>query len=434
MDKTKIDSPSVSRRGFVEGGAALAAGAALAGVAGSANAATDSSRAVKKEIDGRMTSTISLDWKEVYFTNCPMVSANNIDQELGWCKTDFKAMGIDYSYFRSRRETDWYPHYIHNLDNLIRFGGLNPAIQVNADSRPTRLLGATWVHEGGCMAVREADPYFRMKDLKGKKIALSKSLNTLKNDWWRVQEHMGILNMLMMNDMTIDDVEIVEFPYPDDWYNDPKMLEPLINPTDLWATRDHKRDLAFRPMEVALLNGEVDAIYTQSKVFQHLQEDTGKIRMVEDLSRYTDYGLQVANTPAVITCTDVMAEEHPELVVAYMKSMIKVGRWANQHKHAAGAILDRQTFYRDAEDTYQGIKHVDMVPNLSPKNMACIGIGKDFMLKHGYIKRDFDVQEWAAPEFFEAAARELLEEQWVKKSTEKLPAATELLTESRRLG
>ncbi len=53
-----------------------------------------------------------------------------------------------------------------------------------------------------------------MKDLKGKKIALSKSLNTLKNDWWRVQEHMGIMAMLMMNDMTIDDVEIVEFPVP----------------------------------------------------------------------------------------------------------------------------------------------------------------------------------------------------------------------------
>ena len=34
---------------------------------------------------------------------------------------------------------------------------------------------------------------------------------------------------------------------------------------------------------------------------------------------------------------------------------------------------------------------------LSPKNMASIEIGKDFMLSHGYIKRDFDVHEWAAP-------------------------------------
>ena len=136
--------------------------------------------------------------------------------------------------------------------------------------------------------------------------------------------------------------------------------------------RDHKHDLAFRPLETALLDGKVDAIYTQSKVFQHLQEATGKIKAIEDLSKLP--GLDACRSPtrpAVITCTDVMADEHPELVMAYMKAMIKVGRWANENKHAAGAILNRQTFYLDAEDTYQGIKDVDMVPSLSAQNMEC---------------------------------------------------------------
>lgn len=385
-------------------------------------------------VQGKKVHSVALDWKQVFYTNCPMVSANNIDQELGWCKTDFKKIGIDYDYFRATRENDFYPHYIHNLDNLIRFGGLYPPIHVNADLRRTRLLGATWVYEGGCMAVRSGDAIFRMKDLRGKKIGISKSRNTIKNDWWRIQEHMGILNMLMLHDMTIDDVQIVEFPYADDWYDDPKMLNPMINPTDLWATRDHKHDLAFRPLESALLGGKVDAIYTQSKVFQHLQEDTGKIKMIEDLSRYPDWTLQIANTPAVITCSDVMAEEHPELVVTYMKSMIKVGRWANEHKRAAAVILDRQTFYRDAEDTYQGIKDVDMVPNLSPQNMKCIEIGKNFMLKHGYIKNDFDVHKWAAPEFLEKATQELMMERWKKLSGERLPEASELQASSRRIG
>ena len=371
-------------------------------------------------------STVPLNWKEVYFTNCPMVSANNIDQELGWCKTDFKKIGVDYSYFRSRRENDWYPHYLHNLDNIIRFGGLYPPIQVNADIRRTRLLGATMVYEGGCMMVRAGDPIYRMKDLKGKKVGLSKSLNTIKNDWWRINEHMGIVSMLRLNDMTMDDVQIVEFPYPDDWYSDPKMLEPLINPTDTWATRDLKRDLAFRPLETALLEGKVDAIYALSKVIQHVQEDTGRMKAIEDLSKYPDWTLQVANTPAVITCSDVMAEQHPELVVTYMKAMIKVGRWANEHKHAAAVILDRQTVYRDAEDTYQGIKDVDMVPNLSPQNLACVQFGKNFMLSHGYIKNDFDVHKWAAPEFLEKAAKELIEEEWKKKAAAKLPAVTSL--------
>jgi ABC-type nitrate/sulfonate/bicarbonate transport system substrate-binding protein len=259
-------------------------------------------------------------------------------------------------------------------------------------------------------------------------------MNQIKNDWWRIQEHMGIEHMLMLNDMTMDDVEIVEFPYADDWYNDPKMLAPLINPTDLWATRDHKHDLAFRPLETALVKGTVDAIYTQSKVFQHIQEDTGRIRMIEDLTRYPDYLMNIANTPAVITCTDVMAEKHPELVVIYMKAMIKVGRWANANKQAAAALLDHQTYYRDPEDTYQGIKHVDMVPVLSPMNLKCVEYGKNFMLKHGYMKNDFDVNEWAAPEFLEQATKELLEEEWARITTLKLPTTAAPLGIGKRLG
>jgi len=98
-----------------------------------------------------------------------------------------------------------------------------------------------------------------------------------------------------------------------------------------------------------------------------------------------------------------------------MKGMIRVGRWANKHKHAAAAILDRQTFHLDVEHTDEGIKHMDLVPNLSPQNLASVEIGKNFMLSHGYIKNDFDVHELAAPEFLEQAARELLEEEWKKE-------------------
>ncbi len=117
-----------------------------------------------------------------------------------------------------------------------------------------------------------------------------------------------------------------------------------------------------------------------------------------------------------------------------MKGMIKVGRWSNEHKHAAAAILDKQTFYLDVEHTYRGIKHIDMVPNLSPQNLVSVEIGKDFMVSHGYIKNDFDVQKWAAPEFLEQAARELLEEEWQMRTTAKLPKAAESLASGGRIG
>ena len=173
--------------------------------------------------------------------------------------------------------------------------------------------------------------------------------------------------MLRLNGMTRKDVQIVEFPYPDDWYDNPEMMgPPMENPSELWLKRDHKHDLAFRPLETALEKGVIDAMYMQTGPLQQLSEATGKFKAIEDLSRYPDWTLQVANIPAAITCTDVMAEKHPELVVTFMKGMIKVGRWANEHKHAAAAILDKQTFYLDVEHTYRGIEHIDMVPNLSP--------------------------------------------------------------------
>ena len=175
-------------------------------------------------------------------------------------------------------------------------------------------------------------------------------------------------------------------------------------------------------------------MYSQSKVLSVLSEATGKFAAIEDLSKYPDWRLQVANIPAAITCSDVMAEKHPELAVTFLKGMIKVGRWANEHKHAAAAILDKQTFYLDVEHTYEGIKPIDLVPNLSPQNLRSVEIGKDFMLSHGYIKNDFDVQKWAAPKFLEKAARELLEQQWKKVTTSKLPGTAAPLASGGRMG
>ena len=395
-----------------------------AGQAGKASAGA--TKVKETTLENTKLHVAPLNWKEVWYSNCPLVSASNVDEGLGLTKQEFKKIGVKYAYLRSTPLNDWYPHYIHNLDNFIRFGGLFPPIEVHADIRRTRLLGVTQMPaEGGVMMVRARDEIYRMADLKGKKIGLSKSMNQIKNDWWRIQEHQGIELMLRLNGMTMDDVEIVEFPYADDWYNDPAMMGPTMDLSiDLWLKRDHKHDLAFRPLEAALEKGVIDAMYLQSKVLQQPSEATGKFTAIEDLSRYPDWRLQVANIPAAITCTEEMATQHPELAVTFMKGMIRAGRWANQHKRAAAEILDQQTFYLDVEHTYEGIKNVDLVPNLSAQNLVSVEIGKNFMLKHGYIKNDFDVNEWAAPEFLEKAAEELINERWLQETGDKLPAAS----------
>jgi hypothetical protein len=55
-------------------------------------------------------------------------------------------------------------------------------------------------------------------------------------------------------------------------------------------------------------------------------------------------------------------------------------------------------------------------------------------LKHGYINNDFDVHEWAAPEFLEQTATGLLEERWKKVTRDKPPDTTKLWASTPQIG
>ena len=277
------------------------------------------------------------------------------------------------------------------------------------------------------MLVRSRDDIYRMSDLKGKKIGLSRSQNKIKTDWWGIQEEQGIELMLRLNGMTRKDVQIVEFPYPDDWYDKPEMMGPLMeNPSELWLRRDHKHDLAFRPLETALEKGTIDAMYMQTGP---LAAALGGHRQVQG-----DRG------PLPPSGLDPAGGQYPRRHHLQRRHGREASRTRGHlHEgHDQSGPLGQRAQTRRGGDPRQadvlsrrgshvrGIKDIDMVPNLSPQNLVSVEIGKDFMLSHGYIKNDFDVQKWAAPEFLEQAAKELLEEAWKKKTTAKLPEGTQL--------
>ena len=51
--------------------------------------------------EAKTFSTVPLSWDEVYYTNCPLVSASNVDQELGWTREEYKKIGVKYAFLRS---------------------------------------------------------------------------------------------------------------------------------------------------------------------------------------------------------------------------------------------------------------------------------------------------------------------------------------------
>ena len=345
----------------------------------------------------------------VWYSYCPVIHAGNVDEGLGWIRGVMKRRGAAYAFFRSVRENDFYPHYLHNLDNLFRFGGCAPAIQVKADIRRTLLLGLQWLPEGGAMLVRKGEGIRQVPDLKGRRVGLSKSLNAIKVDWWRIAQERGIELMLQLNGMTRRDVEWVDFPHDDDWCDRPELLARLGGASDLWHMPRIRRDMAFRPLEAALECGLIDACYT-SAGFVAPAAEPGRFEVIESLGRYPDATLQAANSPYALTVDATLAEAHPGLVVAYLKGLIRVGRYCNANRAAAAAILGRCDLYPNAAQARRWIAEVDFVPNLSNRNLDAIEVVKEFMRGHGYIRNDVDVRRWAAPQFAAAAMRELADE------------------------
>ncbi len=337
---------------------------------------------------------------DIHYTICPVFAASNVALELGWLEEEITKAGGRLNYlFSQSDDRHFLPHFSHEQENLFRDGGNIPSIWAKADRTDTALIGLTWSHQGGHVVVRTDSRIQRVADLKGRRIALYKSNNNDKVDWWRATAHRGLLLALELAGVSVAETEFVDVADREDhaWGGGAR-------PADVWAGRSEKRKLG--PEALALRAGEADALYTSEGRALSLVA-TGEFKIIEDLGRHPDWTLQVNNSPYAITVNTELTKKHPEIVVAYLRAAIRAGRWINANREAAATILARTTFYPSVETVARAIARTEFLPDLSARNLAGIEITKRFLLKHGYIKRDFDVQAWAAPQFLAEAHRSL---------------------------
>jgi ABC-type nitrate/sulfonate/bicarbonate transport system substrate-binding protein len=336
---------------------------------------------------------------ETLYTICPVLTAANVAVELGWLDEEFQRAGAKPVYLRSlENNAGWIPHYTHAKDNLFRDGGAIPTIKARADLTKTKLIGLTWAQHGGQILVKANSGIRRVADLKGRRIGLYRSLNTNKIDFTRGTAQRGILLALELSGLSDKDVQIVDI---DD--ADAPSFRIAKKPSELWAqSREHRHSVQHEADLRAFAEGRVDAIYSQPGRTHELLK-SGEYTVIEDLSRHPDWTLQVANGPYTIAVNAEFAEEHPEIIVAYLRASIRAGRWINQHPAAAAEIFTRVTFNLSAPLVEGLLAGLDLVPNLSPRNLAAIEIQKKFLLEQGYITNDFDVRDWADSRYLEKA-------------------------------
>jgi ABC-type nitrate/sulfonate/bicarbonate transport system substrate-binding protein len=350
--------------------------------------------------------TASASQPELRYTYCHLLHAGIVDHELGWAAEELASRRSRLSYFLSSPTPDFYPHYTHGLTDLFRFGGCIPAIHVKADLVDTLLLGLQWFWEGGGMLVRADDGIRRMADLAGRRVGLSRSLNTAKVDYRRITEERGLELLLRLHGMRRDSLHIVDCPFSDDWYEGPGMAEPLPDLLDFWRAYGVQADLLQRPLQQELETGAIDACFVTDP-FGLEYADSRSVRLVGSLARQPDRTLQVGGAPYALTCTRQFADEHPQLVTCYLRGLVRAGRWCNADPAAAVSLLEATGFFPPAVTMLRAVERLDLVPNLSVTNLNALATVKDWMRERGHIRTDFDVGRWAAPEFLASALRDL---------------------------
>jgi ABC-type nitrate/sulfonate/bicarbonate transport system substrate-binding protein len=287
---------------------------------------------------------------EAIYTICPVLVASHIAVHKGWLESELKRVGGSLKYLWSLPQENWLSHFNHTLANQFRDGGNIPAIHARSQGKRSRLIGLTFSADGGQILSRVDSRINKVADLRGHKIGLYRREKTDRVDFWRATAERGILLALDLAGVKRSEVEIVDLTVEGPDYPSSK---PVSNPAERFKNTPSGPGTHYGTEIDALLSGKVDAVYANRGRAQAVERG-GKVKAIEDLARYPDWTLQVANSPYTITVSEELAKDHPEIVVAYLRAAIKAGHWIYGNQEEAAEIFGPVTSHWSGKCGAQG--------------------------------------------------------------------------------
>lgn len=326
-----------------------------------------------------MTEKNKLD--QIWFTRCPVPTATGLAYKLGWLSDEFAQDGIAVSTLQDAPRELSKHHYDHQLPTLIREGGNLLALAAKAQGAPTKLIGLTWIDEWQAILVRPDSGITRPEHLKGLKLALPEFIehpipsHVRGSSIARGMSLHGYKGALKVAGLSLDDVTLVEVP------SGRGNRESLGG---LWSGLEE------------LEAGKVDAVYVKGASAVDAAKRVGAVVGI-DLDAFPELSSRVNNgTPRPITVHEDFLDNHFDLVVRFLYQTLRAAEWAKTNLKGVREILESET--RSGEDgvatAYGDNFHLNLAPDLSAERIALFHQQKDFMLVHGLLDKDFDLDAW----------------------------------------
>jgi len=329
----------------------------------------------------------------LWYTRCPVPTGLGIAIQHGWLEEAFARSGtklasiIESNDFATRES-----HFSHTVRNSVRHGGNIPAISARSRGRDTRLIGLSWADETQLILTTPESGIASVKDLKGRRFGLPNWKN-VEIDFSRAQAIRGLENALRLEGLEVSDVELVDQTI-ERHYSDGTAEK--VAGTLSWNGRSTSRGRANNLELVALLRGEVDAIFLKGAHGAQAASQFGLVTVI-DTGTHPDPLVRANNgTPRTLAVDGYLIDNHFDAAVTILEQVIRAEQWAREHPSDVRRFLGRETNASEYWVTvaYGEDAHKKLRTDLAEQSVVAIQDFTRFLHRWNFIPEAFDVHDW----------------------------------------
>jgi ABC-type nitrate/sulfonate/bicarbonate transport system substrate-binding protein len=336
--------------------------------------------------------TACVEMREIWHARCPVPTPLNLAVQLGWVAQVLLQRGNVA--LRSLPETsdpvEPVQYHESTLPNSFRQGGSVPAIWARASGQQTRVVGLSWTDEFQAIIAMPHVAIGGIRELRGRRIGVPRHAVTI--DHSRAAALRAFSAVLATERMTFDDVELIDLP--------DHAIPSVTRDGAVLATGSGRRGRYRYTSEIhALARGDVDAVYVKDVHGAQATHLLGAT-VISNVGFHPDASVRINNcTPRPLTVSQFLLDQYPDLVRELLTQVVLAGAWARAHREATLTLLARETGCTEnwVHHGYGEDVHRNLGLTLSPSWVAGIDTFKNFLVNHGFLTGDFDVEDWIDP-------------------------------------
>lgn len=333
----------------------------------------------------------------LWYTRCSIPTPLGVGAQLGLYRQEFEPDGIRIrSLQESSDPAEQASHFEHTLPHSFRLGGAVPPIWARARGQDTRVIGISWIDEYQAIIALPSSGIRTPADLRGRRVGLPRRQDRHDRpdsvDVARASALRGFLVTLELAGLNREQVEWVDIA------GRARAEDAVVAAPDTSVRRRHPH--SYTEAALALVRGEVDAIYVKDVRGAETAHLLGA-HVVADLGFHPDAWVRINNcAPRPLTINGSTLREHPDLVSRFLQRVVEVGRWARAHPAEAVRQIAQETNWTEpwVRFAYGEKVHEHLDVDLSERSVWGLTVFKDFLLANGFLKDDFSVSDWLAPE------------------------------------